>query len=437
MASLTTLLFNANPLMRFDGYYIFTDLIEIQNLYGSGQQYLRYFFRRYFFGMAASLPDRPGVKRLTIKAYAWASLFWRVMVCVSLAIVASTLFHGAGLVLTAMAAITWFGLPVWRLVRYLVRGDAHGRPSLVRFCLMSTATSAVIIGLLCLPWPGGATAPGIVEYAPLEIIRTTSAGFVQQVPVRPGQPVRQGQVLAVLENDELLRELEELKLSIAQSVIKSRIFHRNRELAQYQVEHENRLSLLKKKAQLEDQVAEMTMRAPRAGRVIGRDLDILVGTYVEPGTMLMAIGVEENKEIRLSISEERIETFQKSVGRYPHLRIRGRSEPVRQGRLEKIGPRASAKVEHPALGAPAGGPLAVRQVARNQAEPRDDADLETEFVSPRFTGVVQLPLDVSLSLRAGELARARLMDRNDTVGRRVFETISHWVRQKLGNARSA
>ena len=194
---------------------------------------------------------------------------------------------------------------------------------------------------------------------------------------------------------------------------------------------------MKKMAQLQSQVAEMTLRAPRAGRVIGRDLDALIGTYVEPGTTLMAIGVENDKEILLSISEERIETFNKSVGRYPHMRIRGRAEPVRNARLAKIEPRASATVEYPALGAPSGGPIPVRRVSDDQNRSDDEVELEAEFVSPRFTGVVDLPDDVSTSLRAGELARARLMDGDDTIGRRVYETISHWVRKKLGQVNSA
>ena len=434
MASLTTLLFNANPLMRFDGYYILTDLIEIQNLYGSGRQTLRYFFRRYFFGAQATLPPWSRGKRLMITVYAWASLAWRLTVSVSMAMVATTLFHGAGLVLAAVAAVMWFGLPICRFVRYLAVGDAHGRPPLWRFSLMSAALGALVLGLLCLPWPGGATAPGIVEYSPLDVVRTSSAGFVRQLPVRPGQAVQQGQVLAVLENDELLRDLEDLRLSVEQSAIKSRIFHGNREMAQYQVEHENRLSLVKKTRQLEKQVAEMTLRAPRTGRVIGRDLDALVGTYVQRGTTLMSIGVENEKEIRLSISAERIETFNKSVGKYPFLRIRGRSQPVRNAPLAKIEPRASVRVEYPALGAPSGGPIPVRRASDDENRSGGEVELAAEFVSPRFTGVVELPQDVSRSLRVGVLARARLMDRDDTVGRRVYETISHWVRKKLGRA---
>jgi hypothetical protein len=92
-------------------------------------------------------------------------------------------------------------------------------------------------------------------------------------------------------------------------------------------------------------------------------------------------------------------------------------------------------VQHPALGAPAGGPLAVRPVRDHEGPSQKDAEAQLELVSPRFTGIVELPEDVSLGLRAGELVRARLMDPDDTVGRRVYQTVSHWVRKKLGQER--
>jgi putative peptide zinc metalloprotease protein len=430
MASVTTLLFNANPLMRFDGYYIFTDLVEIQNLYPSGRQYMRYFFRRYFLGVGSTLPTWPRGKRTLIMVYAWASCFWRLMVCVSMAAVAATLFHGAGLVLTALAVVIWFALPVVRFVRYLFVGDGGELPQRWRFVLVSGCCAGAAVGLMCLPWPGGVGAPGVVEYKPLEVIRTSGAGFVREIRVRPGEKVQAGQILAVLVNEETQRELEDLQLAIEQSLIKGRVLHRGEDMAQYQVEIENRLALVMRQKQLQQQVSEMQAQAPRAGRVIGRELDALIGQYLQPGTSLMAIGEERSKEIRLSIPEDYVETFMGSVGTYPHLRVRGRSEAIRRGRLVKIEPKASVKLVYPALAAPAGGPLAVRAVAQSGHE-HQPAESAFEFVSPRFTGIVDLPSDMANALRAGELVQARLFDGENTIGRRVYQIVGRWLEKKL------
>ena len=437
MASLTAILFNANPLMRLDGYYILADLVEIQNLYASGRQYLRHFFLRRFCGVRTSLPAWTRSKRLAIGIYAWASLCWRLMVSVSLIIVAGTLFHGAGLVLAAISVAAWFGRPIVRLIRYLSVGDAHGRPSLLRCALMSVACGVLAAAVLRLPWPGGATAPGVVEYAPLDVVRASGDGFVREVPVRMGQWVKQGQVLAVLINDQLQRDLEDLQLAIEQSSITSRVLHRGTDMGKYQIEMEHQLALIKRKEQLEKQLSEMTPRAARSGRVVAPHLDSLVGTYVTAGTQLMVIGAEHKKEVRLSIAEERVDSFARAIDSVLHLRVRGRARVIRGAPLSKIEPQASVHVDHSALAASSGGPLAVRHVSDRPGQSGSDTQDPLQLVAPRFTGIVALPEDVSRSLRSGQLVRARLMDHDDTIGRRVHQTISQWVRSKLQRARTS
>ena len=56
IGSISTLVFNANPLMRFDGYYILSDLIEIPNLRKRSVLYLQYLGRRRFLGISEGEP---------------------------------------------------------------------------------------------------------------------------------------------------------------------------------------------------------------------------------------------------------------------------------------------------------------------------------------------------------------------------------------------
>src|SRR5690606_10667227 len=81
MASLTTLLFNANPLMRFDGYYLLSDLFNIPNLSSNGSQYLKGFLSRWFLGEPARQIGWRGVKGLFVRAYGVLAFLWRIVVC--------------------------------------------------------------------------------------------------------------------------------------------------------------------------------------------------------------------------------------------------------------------------------------------------------------------------------------------------------------------
>ena len=111
-ASFITLIFNANPLMRFDGYYMLSDLLELPNLYGMGQQYTRYLGRRYLMGVKAKMPAWPLRKALIVRVYGLAALLWRLVVCVSIFCAAATLFKGAGIVLAAAGLVLWVGSPI-------------------------------------------------------------------------------------------------------------------------------------------------------------------------------------------------------------------------------------------------------------------------------------------------------------------------------------
>ena len=103
MASVTTLLFNANPLMRFDGYYVLADWLEIPNLHARGQQWLTQSARRYLLGMNAQHAAWTRGSGLVIRVYALAAFAWRIVVCAGLVMFAATMFHGAGIVLAAFA----------------------------------------------------------------------------------------------------------------------------------------------------------------------------------------------------------------------------------------------------------------------------------------------------------------------------------------------
>jgi len=185
MASFTTVVINANPLMRFDGYYILSDLAEIPNLYGEGQQYLSYWARRYLLGVPAARPSWSRARGVVVPLYGAAALCWRVLVSTCLVIAATALFRGAGVVLAALAAALWLGVPTARCVRYLFRGKAGETPSLVRLSATAGAAAVIIpVLLVALPWPGLRRAPAVVEYSPLTRVRTVSSGFIRALPVR-------------------------------------------------------------------------------------------------------------------------------------------------------------------------------------------------------------------------------------------------------------
>jgi putative peptide zinc metalloprotease protein len=426
MASLTTLAFNANPLMKFDGYYMLSDALAMPNLYTNGQSYLRYWARRYLLGVPATLPNWPRSEGALIRVYGWASFAWRIVVCVSLTITAATMFHGAGIVLACVALVMWLGLPTLRFVKYFVFGEPGEQPHRFRFILTTgsaTAICAIVFGFVT--WPGTREAPAVVEYAPSTVIRAASAGFVSEIRVASGQQVERGQLLVVLENRQLARDLSDLELQIRQSEIRGRRSEQQGELAAQQAEMKKREGLQSQLAEKRAQVERLTVRAPCAGKIIRRDLATIIGTYLNEGDEIATIGDESKKELQISISQDDLEVFAGQVGKLGQVEI-PRYSPL-QSTLEKVMPRASLTPLHPALATANGGPLPVNTVGR---EGNDTAGATFELFAPRFTGIVRLNETESGKLRAGQRGTFSCRALHESIGEHLYHAVSRWVRER-------
>ncbi|MEZ6055630.1 MAG: hypothetical protein R3C01_02895 [Planctomycetaceae bacterium] len=189
-AGITTLLFNANPLMRFDGYFILTDLLELPNLYTHGHSALLQLGRRWGLGLKAKQQDYPEGRKRAILVYGIATFCWKIMISVGIVLAADMLFYGLGTLLAVAAVGAWLLLPLVRLLKFVAIGSKLEQPSRVRFVFL-VATLMLVVLLLewAVPWYSSATAPLVVDYYPQTEIRTPVSGFVEVVDVAPGQRV--------------------------------------------------------------------------------------------------------------------------------------------------------------------------------------------------------------------------------------------------------
>lgn len=411
MASITTVLFNANPLMRFDGYYIASDLLGIPNLSGQSQQFLRRLARKYLLGVSSTPPDANWTRRSIIATYSVAAFIWRILVCVGLAITAATMFRGAGIILAVIGLVLWIGPPTLSTIKYLVYGDHLGQPRRLRFALTTGASlTGLTLAALFLPWPGAYRAPAVVEYAPLTVVRASSPGFVEKMYVRPGQNVLQGQSLVLLVNHELERESSDLHLAVQQSEGRVRALLYDDRMADVQAERKKLEYLRKHLHEKAAEVDSLIVRAPLDGTIVASDLESLIGTYFDRGAEILAIGSEDQKELMISIAHHDAEIFTGHLNHPAWVRLHGRQGFFAP--LMEVSPRASIVPNSRALCAPHGGPLAVRVAAPLNEKP--ETANRYEFLTPRFKGCVGLNRELSRSLVAGQrgIVSLRTTDRS-------------------------
>ena len=434
-ASVTTIVFNANPLMKFDGYYILSDLLDRPNLYTDSTLHLQRIANHIFFGAKTNTVRSSRQDALLTASYGAAAFVWRMLICVGLLISASVMFHGAGVILAAGGVLLWFCRPLLQLIQKLWQLSRLDPQKSLRATVLGTAAAAALGAFLFLtPWPAGATAPGILDHQELAVVRAESPGFVRQIHVADGEQVVQGQLLIELENEELANEVADIRVAIEQSDIRRRQFIGNHETASAQVETENHASLQKRLTEKVQQADSLTVRAPVAGRVMSRSLVWAEGTYAQPGTELVAIGDDSRKELRVSISQDDarwLETATKQFDGKTPIDVRLRSVGITKGTVRRILPGATRTPLHESLTAPAGGPLTVK------ANSDSDGRSELVLTEPRVTAVIDLPSDVAARIPAGSFGHVWLKtESTPTIAEAATRIATRWIEDQLETARA-
>lgn len=424
LSTITTVLFNANPLMRFDGYYMLSDFVEIPNLAPQGQQYLSYLGKRYYYGIKSQSPVGTWRDGWFIRLYGVAAMLWRILITLCIGIAAAQLFHGAGLAIVIVAGALWVLIPLFQNAKFFAFGHDHEQPKRVR-CALLTAALIALIWTSCnfSPWPFAVKAPAVIDYQPRGIVRTETAGFVAELFVEPGEMVQTGQLLAVLESAELQAEVRRLQAMLEASQTRVRITSQQGDVNAQQFEHQTRENIRSQLVERLQQLQNLEVRAPMAGKVVSDELDSLQGKYLSEGHELLVIGDEARKEIVLSIAQEDADLFADYTGNEVTVKMRGGKRERISLPMGSVQPGASTRIEYDAISAAAGGCVAVRPAATSQ-------DVKWEFIEPRLMGTITLPSDTSASLRAGQLAMVRLPVARSTLGQGIYRYAEKWMRSK-------
>ena len=206
VSSISTIVFNANPLLRYDGYYILADILEIPNLAQKSRLALLNALRVHCLGMRpVSQRQLPAQGRFTFISYSIASFLYRWFVLIMIVWFVSEMFEPYGLQIIGQAiiAMSAFGLvvmPLWKLGKFF---SVPGRIQEVKKprLMASTAVLAVLVlALTFVPLPKNVATTVVIRPDNAERVYVSVPGSIETLLVQPGDHVKAGQTLAVLKN---------------------------------------------------------------------------------------------------------------------------------------------------------------------------------------------------------------------------------------------
>ena len=374
----TSIAVNLNPFMRFDGYYVLSDLTGIENLQQRGFALARWQLREVLFGLGDPAPETmPRNRRRLIVLHAWGTWIYRFFLFLGIALLVYGFFVKlVGIALFAVEILWFIALPVWReLVQWWQMCE---RIVASRRTFATLGVLFLLVFLAVFPWSRSVNIPAVARiegvaslYAP---VPARLAGF----NVVEGEPVTKGEVLFQMISpdleDELLRVEAERKLVTAR-LARLAADARDRSL---RVVLESRDSYLKEEqAGLLRQKVALTIAAPHDGTVSNLDTRLMTGMWLNPShrlaVLLPANGDRHANAARLEVkglvSEADFNRIAKrSTGRFMPDDPQLSPFPVI---LQERQPVSAARLDEPVLADTQGGPVPVHpESAGHELKPR-------------------------------------------------------------------
>jgi len=429
LATVVTLFFNANPLMKFDGYYVLSDLTSIPNLYTSGRAYVKYLRERYFQGRPVPYPLwHSPTKTTIIKIHALLALAWRILVISGLIMLASQMLYGAGIIMAVMSITFMLILPLSRFLMTLLK-DPQGAYIMRRVILSIVVfTVAITLILTQITWSSRLSAPAIIDYADSVIVRMKTEGFVRSISVKQGDTVKVGQILIELENKDLVNQREDLALQLRLSELKRQQYFNENILAEYQSESEKIKDLQTKWVEIDEKVRALVVHAPIAGTVVVENFEDLQDSFLSLGAEILTIANPEQMQAKIAIPQADIETFRAHEGK--EIQVYRNSDPLHaiSAILDEVKPSATLTILDSALTAIGGGPIDVKPISK---EDMPDNTEPFEYLTPHFLAEVTLPVNMTALVKAGETAKVVLYSAPKTLGQLLKLAFDDFLQRRL------
>ncbi|MGZ5781405.1 MAG: PqqD family peptide modification chaperone, partial [Burkholderiaceae bacterium] len=413
IGGLSTILFNGNPLLRFDGYYILCDILELPNLASRSQQWWAEVMRSYLGG------GQRGRSNARLQAYGsehlWLMLYgpasWAYRVVISVVIVQWVAVKSVWLGLMAMLWLAFLLLlrPFWRGIAKLFSPIQSGRRGWHWPVTIAGVMTAALAALFFLPVPVSTIGTGVVWLPEQSQVRTENDAQVRAILARDGQQVRKGQALVTLDEPTLFTEKRRLQAQIASAETQQadawkKEAQQGRDASDQVVRLENDL------AQLEARLAGLTLHAEVDGTFVMPNQDEMIGRHVPKGTLIAYVLARDDATVRVAVSQDDIARIRAGVQTIS-VHLAGIGGRYFKGRLLRLEPAATRNLPGKAIGDHGGGSMVT--------DPADPSGLTT--VEPFFLVDVQLPGFQSLYSGGRAMVRFGFDDRPlaDTIAWRL------------------
>ena len=359
MASVSTVLFNINPLMRFDGYYMLTDLLDMPNLQQRSVQHLKYLLERYiFFKRDAEPVAETWSERVVYFFYGICSSVYRIFLFTGFIVAISQHYLLLSFFMGILLCLTMVIMPVGRFLKYIFASPGLALVRSRAVILTVLFFGSVLLFLFNVPVPDTFKAPGVIEARTYENVIVGESGVVEAIYHYAGA-VHKGDTLMQLKNQELENQLEEKRAQLRETTMS--YYQALEDAPENIMPLEKRIGALKQELKkLEEDRINLTVIASIDGIWDIKDLDSYKGRFMHQGDSIGLLLDTSAFDFVAVVSQEEGSRLFADKPRTVSIRLNGDAFVEIQVENIMAIPAASDHLPSAALGWLAGGEVETR-----------------------------------------------------------------------------
>lgn len=419
VAGVSTILFNGNPLLRYDGYYILCDLLEIPNLATRARTHIRNVMRKKVLGVhrVIDVTDSTSEKSWLL-AYAIASGIYRVFIYSMILMFLASLLPIAAVLLVVYAIINWICIPIGKFVHYLTTSPDLDRCRARAITVTIAGTSIFIFLVGILPLPDHVRGEGVVEATSRVALFSIAKGEVDSLLAAGTRVEKEEQILLSANSIDEETSLAIISADLSRLQTQKAIAMRD-EFASVAPLSRMVDATKRQLNWIGERVASLEVRSPINGVWMPSENLRRDGAVFSQGDSL-GIVIDDSKLVVRAIADQRTAALIINEGsNLVEMRLSGNPGRFSYGEIERIVPAGSEDLPSPVLGISAGGEAMV-----DPTDARGGKLLDAVFE-------IWIQLDPDVVLMPGQRVTVRFSLEYRSLGSQVWRFLRQIVQQRL------
>ncbi len=416
----STLLFNGNPLLKFDGYFVMADAVEIPGLGTRANKYYGYLIQKYFFGVQGlDSPANARGESLWFLIYAAAAFVYRLFLMVVITLFIANQYFFIGVALAIWAIFMQAVMPIVKWARHL-----FGSPVLMhrreRAISITAATLAIVSAFIFIvPAPLNTVTEGVVWMPEKSYVRASVDGFVDSVLVEQGVQVSNGDPLIVTSDPLVNAELKLLKAQYRELALTYDKLA-NEDIVQADITMEELRLAQRNMDRLQEKIDDLVVKSPTDGEFTMLDSNELEGYFVKHGDPVAYVINYDDVSVRVVVPQNAIGMVRQNV-KDVEIRFIDQMNKAYQADISREIPAATYMLPSKALAQQGGGSI--------KTDPFDPDGIKTKDQYFQFEVTMPEELDASL---VGQRVHVKFLHGYQTFAMQWYRSFKELFLDELG-----